>query len=417
MIQTIRPVTAPAVSATSGGYTLQFDGTSVVEVPNVAWGQLRNFTIEAYAMSEEAGPSEKSQFIVDIFKHSSLHRYKGRWELTAKYEGEARPEYARDIASSPPRRWDHLAGVVRDDMMHFFVNGKKVESKSFTKPRDMTLGDKLEIGKGFSGSIREVRISKIPRYDADFAPRPRFEADTDTLALYHCDEGTGNVLKDSSGRELHGKIDGATWVKASVANAEPPAAAGSDWIDVLPLIDVKQDKITLVGLTGKNEWRIENGELHYHGDDKNGKLLWPITLLGPAMEFEVEFTRLNGNQGFNLDIPAAAGPCPIVFHTTRTGKAVIGGRELPGDCTISGKRTKAGVKITRQGPMDVVEVTWDGNPLGTWRGDRESIAARKQEGYRHDRHQGFWIPGPQHYVFHKIRARPLQGGTIEPTRP
>lgn len=51
---------------------------------------------------------------------------------------------------------------------------------------------------------------------------------------------------------------------------------------------------------------MTNGELHYYGDEKNSKLLWPLTLLGPAMEFEVEFTRIAGTQGFVLDIPAIA---------------------------------------------------------------------------------------------------------------
>ena len=195
--------------------------------------------------------------------------------------------------------------------------------------------------------------------------------------------------------------------------------AGAEWIDVLPLIDVKQDKFNLPGLTGINDWRMVRGELEYLGDSKNGKLLWPITLLGPAMEFEVEFTRRAGSQGFNLDIPAAAGPCPIVFDTNKRGKVLVGhtGIELPGDFMIvNDQRITVGVKITRQETVDLVQVTWDGSLLGTWRGDRESIAANKQGGYRHDRHQGFWIPGPQQFIFHKIRARPLQGGSIEPTR-
>jgi serine/threonine protein kinase len=413
-IETIRPVAA--ASASNGGYTLQFDGDSFVETPDVRWDQLRNFTIEAYAMSDESEPVETPQFIVDIPKRSTLHRYKGRWELTTKYEGELVPEYARDTGPSPPRRWDHLAGVVRDDAMHFYVNGKKVASNSFVKPLDKRLANKLEIGKKFSGAIREVRVSKTPRYDGDFIPRPRFEADADTLALYHCDEGTGNVLKDVSGSDLHGTLLGATWERAAPA---PLSANAADWIDVLPLIDVKQDKFNLPGLTGINDWRMVRGELEYLGDSKNGKLLWPITLLGPAMEFEVEFTRRAGSQGFNLDIPAAAGPCPIVFDTNKRGKVLVGhtGIELPGDFMIvNDQRITFGVKITRQEMVDLVQVTWDGSLLGTWRGDRESIAAKKQEGYRHDRHQGFWIPGPQQFIFHKIRARPLQGGSIEPTR-
>ena len=76
--------------------------------------------------------------------------------------------------------------------------------------------------------MNEVRISKVARYDKDFTPAKRFEPDKDTLALYHFDEGDGDVLKDSSGNGHHGKIVGAKWVKAdgspidSKKNVPPP---------------------------------------------------------------------------------------------------------------------------------------------------------------------------------------------------
>jgi len=56
----------------------------------------------------------------------------------------------------------------------------------------------------------------------------RFEPDTNTLALYHCDEGRGDVLNDSSGHGHHGKIYRATWVKADGAplTTEVTAPAG-----------------------------------------------------------------------------------------------------------------------------------------------------------------------------------------------
>ena len=44
----------------------------------------------------------------------------------------------------------------------------------------------------------EVRISNVARYTEDFTPEERFEPDEHTLALYHFDEGEGNVLIDSS---------------------------------------------------------------------------------------------------------------------------------------------------------------------------------------------------------------------------
>ncbi|MCX7423389.1 MAG: leucine-rich repeat protein [Planctomycetia bacterium] len=60
----------------------------------------------------------------------------------------------------------------------------------------------------------EWRISKVGRYEKDFTPPQRYETDADTLALYHFDEGTGDVLKDSSGNNHHGQIVGAKWVQA-----------------------------------------------------------------------------------------------------------------------------------------------------------------------------------------------------------
>jgi hypothetical protein len=51
-----------------------------------------------------------------------------------------------------------------------------------------------------------VRISTAARYDNDFQPPARHAPDRDTLALYYFDEGAGDVLRDSSGNNHHGKI-------------------------------------------------------------------------------------------------------------------------------------------------------------------------------------------------------------------
>ena len=68
-------------------------------------------------------------------------------------------------------------------------------------------------GRWFEGEISEVRLSKTARYiGASYAPVERFTADPDTIALYHCDEGQGQVLADASGNGHDGQIIGATWV-------------------------------------------------------------------------------------------------------------------------------------------------------------------------------------------------------------
>lgn len=59
-----------------------------------------------------------------------------------------------------------------------------------------------------------IRLSNAAQYTKDFSPPPRLAADLNTLALYHCDEGQGNVLHDSSDNKRHGRIVGAKWVAA-----------------------------------------------------------------------------------------------------------------------------------------------------------------------------------------------------------
>ncbi len=52
----------------------------------------------------------------------------------------------------------------------------------------------------FSGWIDEVRISKVVRYSSNFTPpNAPFTGDSNTVGLYHFDEGSGTILTDSSG--------------------------------------------------------------------------------------------------------------------------------------------------------------------------------------------------------------------------
>ncbi|MBM83545.1 MAG: hypothetical protein CMJ78_23545 [Planctomycetaceae bacterium] len=55
-------------------------------------------------------------------------------------------------------------------------------------------------------------------------PAHRFRSDANTTVLYHFDEGKGDVLKDSSGNDHHGKSVGANWVQVSDV---PPVNASS----------------------------------------------------------------------------------------------------------------------------------------------------------------------------------------------
>ncbi|OYW18134.1 MAG: hypothetical protein B7Z55_11200, partial [Planctomycetales bacterium 12-60-4] len=108
-------------------------------------------------------------------------------------------------------------------------------------PLTMTLGTAEHVGSAtrkYSGQIREVRVSKVSRYNSNFTPERRFEPDADTLALYHCDEGNGQTLNDASGHGHSLVIVDGTWepytplIDHSVGDSTPhePATSGNGFV-------------------------------------------------------------------------------------------------------------------------------------------------------------------------------------------
>ena len=139
-----------------------------------------------------------------------------------RYPGQ-KDDFSSPKNSANPNRWTHLAEVWDGNQCFFFVDGKRVAStetkkapwpQSFDAYIGTHYGLSHQSGLSFYGLIDEVRVSKTARYTKNFTPAKRFTPDKDTLALYHFDEGTGDVLKDSFGNGHHGKIIGAKWVDA-----------------------------------------------------------------------------------------------------------------------------------------------------------------------------------------------------------
>lgn len=105
-------------------------------------------------------------------------------------------------------KWQHVA-VVRDaDEVRTYLDGK-LAARAACKG---TLAEGTGFVFGNAGnklSLREVRVSSAARYKGDkFNPESRFAPDKQTLALFHCDEGAGERVSDSSGNGHHGKISG-----------------------------------------------------------------------------------------------------------------------------------------------------------------------------------------------------------------
>jgi WD40 repeat protein len=80
----------------------------------------------------------------------------------------------------------------------------------------------------FTGWVDEFRISSVARYTEDFTPQQRFEPDEHTIALYHFDEGSGDIAHDASKNGNHAKIHRARWADASdVKNRMPGLVVGT----------------------------------------------------------------------------------------------------------------------------------------------------------------------------------------------
>ena len=113
--------------------------------------------------------------------------------------------------------WHHVALVWDGAKQRLYVDGDK---KATTN-----LGGTLKINNAyigaraganpFTGTIDEVRLSKVARYVAAFTPDCVLAADANTVGLWHFGEGDGTMVADSSGNGHTGTLQGAlvpTWV-------------------------------------------------------------------------------------------------------------------------------------------------------------------------------------------------------------
>ncbi len=67
----------------------------------------------------------------------------------------------------------------------------------------------------FKGALDEIRISNIARSSFQFVAPP--SADTNTVGLWHFDEGTNLIAQDASTNVNHGTISGATWTGTPIS--------------------------------------------------------------------------------------------------------------------------------------------------------------------------------------------------------
>lgn len=217
------PVAVPKVAAAasvgtppaSGEWALAFDGGEGLIIPEVTLPLDSAATIEAWIYPTEGASKVTAtdglfgfpmQFRVGLSK--DLHP-------SGVVQFEKRPGRAPSKNPLPINRWTHVAAVWNLDRALLFVDGQLAGENPGKSGVLVSESTPFVVGRSFSGLIDEVRLSKGARYNGVFVPKRREEADPNTLALYHFDDGSGELVRDASGKNLHGRLTGAKWVRPS----------------------------------------------------------------------------------------------------------------------------------------------------------------------------------------------------------
>jgi hypothetical protein len=214
-------------------YALSFDGVDdFVELSSLKYDGSHPITIELRAKSASTKSSQQL-VLVSNFDYVDNQDYgiclfqRGDVYPKPTYVSWAMAFAAKNNRSqsliAPAKDWkkdreSHIAFVAVGRRFQFYIDGKlwrhgELGDDPAASKQSFTIGGHPTLKGYFQGTIDEVRVSKIARYSKNFTPAKRFEPDKDTMALYHCDEGSGNALTDSSLNKRNGKIAGATWVQ------------------------------------------------------------------------------------------------------------------------------------------------------------------------------------------------------------
>lgn len=146
------------------------------------------------------------------------------WHI--QVSGEQEHSAAVSHIKTQPGDFAHVAGVRDKDELRIYVNGNLAGKKWLPVDQEFSqVSMPSLLGARFNGRVLATRISKGPRYTSDFVPEKQLNDDDQTLALYHFDEGEGDVLKDSSGNGYDGRIVAAgdpqnrsRWVRVNDGN-------------------------------------------------------------------------------------------------------------------------------------------------------------------------------------------------------
>jgi|GEM_PF-4531486 len=204
-------------------FALSFDGSDYVFVPNSASLSITsNLTIEMWArMGNPAGGSQ--QLLIKGDDSSGQDPYfirVGSNNLEFGIDGDA-GQTARLFAPIGQFDWTtyhHIAAVLDDDAdeMYLYIDGVAIASTTTAitpmtvqTPHYLTLGGTVGAGQAFAGTLDDIRIWSLARTETEI--QENFDGrltgeEAGLVALWRCDEGSGQQLLDDSPAGNNGRL-------------------------------------------------------------------------------------------------------------------------------------------------------------------------------------------------------------------
>ncbi|MBM4017930.1 MAG: DUF1080 domain-containing protein, partial [Planctomycetes bacterium] len=207
----------------------------------------------------------------------------------------------------------------------------------------------------------------------------------------------------------------------AAAGVAPAAAAETSvqpgqWIDLLALVDLAQDRIA-------GAWERKGAALALVSSEGNDRIMVPVVCQG-AYELEARFTRASvaaldpGVTRVAVTFPVGAVSLTAAFGETTSGVGYIDGKHgyqqgnptvVPQGIPETGRPYTALVRVTPEGNRARFDISLDGKPLTSWEGLRSLLSANPYWGVP----QPGWFglgSGKNEVQFHGVRLRVLSGG-------
>ncbi len=205
-------------------YALSFDGNDYVEIADSSPLDITGeITIEAWVFLEV----NTAQFIVAKDSKVSDVTYRlwtgndGTWIFRLVDTGGVERHVYGTGHNVETSAWIHIVGVYDGNEMALYQNGSLLNSETVGSFTTRINNQPVWVGRSYlnqylSGKIDELRILNCALNSTeiveDYAAQGQYPEREGTVAWYHCDEGSGSILGDSSGNGHTGVIYGATWI-------------------------------------------------------------------------------------------------------------------------------------------------------------------------------------------------------------